>query len=389
MQNYQTNIFDETDEIVPIDQLESEEDVNFEKKDVPKAVLFNTDWTVETLYRQIKKGNIELDPKFQRRDAWDAARKSKLMESIICGFPIPNVVLAEDQNNKGKYLVIDGKQRLSTIFNFIRGDFLLSGLKILDNLNGKNYAQLEKDDAEIINIIENQTIRTVIIRNWPNEAYLYTVFHRLNSGSLPLSTQELRKALHGGKLLDHIDDFIKNSNAYHIIFGDKIDRRMRDVELILRYVAFERFYKNYKGDLKSFLDEVVISYDKNWEIEISKLNIDLAKLDNALKITHQIFGENSFKKWNGTSFEKRINRGIFDALTRYFGDSNFNSKFISEKNKIIDEFKVLCSDQDFKNAIERSTKLSSATKLRYRLVGSKLANIADSDLDEENMRIIS
>ena len=104
MEHVQLELPDDN-EIIPADQQESEEDVQPTKDQSREAVLFNTDWTVETLYRQIEKSNINLDPKFQRREAWDPERKSKLIESILCSFPIPNVVLAEDRSNKGLSLI--------------------------------------------------------------------------------------------------------------------------------------------------------------------------------------------------------------------------------------------------------------------------------------------
>ena len=110
--------FEEEFDIGLDEQQESEGDLNLSKASVSDAVLFNTDWTVETIYRQIEKGNINLDPKFQRREAWSNERKSKLIESILCNYPIPNVVLAEDKQRKGKYIVIDGKQRLTAISGF-------------------------------------------------------------------------------------------------------------------------------------------------------------------------------------------------------------------------------------------------------------------------------
>lgn len=387
MQNDQITLIDD-DEIVPLDQQESEEDIHLKKELIKQSVMFNTDWTVETLFRQIDKGNIDLDPKFQRRDAWDLTRKSKLIESIICGFPIPNVVLAEHQSSKGKYLVIDGKQRLSSIASFLRDEFALSGLQILENLNGKKFSQIAANFQEEANTVENQTIRTVIIRNWPDEDYLYTVFYRLNSGSLPLSSQELRKALHGGRLLDYLDDFIRNSDAYKLVFGGKIDRRMRDVELALRFISFDRFYNSYKGDLKKFLDESVIYYDRNWDTGQAILDDDLAKFDNALITTHEIFGIDSFKKWNGENFERRINRAVFDTVARYFGDHNIRAAAITNRDAIVMQFKDLCqTNEEFKNAIERTTKTPAATNVRYRLWGERLARILGLQLNSLEMRL--
>ncbi len=70
-----------------------------------QAVLFTTDWTVETVLAQLERKNIDLNPRFQRRDAWSIAAKSKYVESIVLGLPIPQIVLAEKKGERGKYIV--------------------------------------------------------------------------------------------------------------------------------------------------------------------------------------------------------------------------------------------------------------------------------------------
>ena len=105
----------------------SEPEVEFEdeqtEEEVPAdtpvgAVVQGTDWTTETLVGQLQRGNIILNPRFQRRDAWQRPRKSKFIESLIVGLPIPQIVLAESKTERGKFIVIDGKQRLLAILQF-------------------------------------------------------------------------------------------------------------------------------------------------------------------------------------------------------------------------------------------------------------------------------
>lgn len=375
--------------VAPLDQQESEDDIHLDRNKANDAVLFNTDWTVETIFRQIEKGNIDLDPQFQRREAWDADRKSKFIESIICSLPIPNIVLAEDRKRKGRYVVIDGKQRLFTISSFWKDEFKLKNLTIRDDLNGYAFAQLVADKADEVSALENYPIRTIIIRNWPNEDYLYTVFYRLNSGSLPLSPQELRKALHGGKLLDFLDEFVRSSGEFKEVFGDKVDPRMRDVELALRYVAFDMFYIKYSGNLKVFLDETVRFFDANWSDENSALSQSLLRLSLALKTTSRIFGADAFKKWNGSKFERRVNRAIFDVMTRYFSDEKIAFLADEKAAEVIAGFKDLCQENaSFRNAVERTTKSPEATSARHVLWGKRLGEIVGATLDQTSMRLI-
>jgi Protein of unknown function DUF262 len=84
------------------------------------AVVTGTDWTTETVVSQLKRGNIQLDPRFQRRDAWKRDRKSRFIESLIVGLPIPQIVLAESKRERGRFIVLDGKQRLLSILQGAR-----------------------------------------------------------------------------------------------------------------------------------------------------------------------------------------------------------------------------------------------------------------------------
>lgn len=377
------------DTLAPLDQQENEEDVHPENSRIGDAVLFNTDWTVETLYRQIEKGNINLDPQFQRREAWNIERKSKFIESILCNLPIPNVVLAEEKGSKGRYIVIDGKQRLFSVLSFFRGEFQLRGLAIRSDLNGYSFPRLLEENNDAVSSIENYPIRTVIIRNWPDEDYLYTVFYRLNSGSLPLSPQELRKALHGGPLLDYLDEYIQQSEAFRSVFGDRLDPRMRDVEIALRFVAFDRFYNDYKGDLKAFLDNTVLIFNQAWDQEKPALDLSLARFDIALEVSRDVFGSNAFKKWNGNEYERRINRAIFDVITRYFSDQNLKHTVLAQRDAIVPCYENLCAtDERFRNAIERTTKTPAATYARHLLWGQALAQVLGRALDEHTMRLV-
>ncbi|ARI04389.1 TPA: DUF262 domain-containing protein [Pseudomonas aeruginosa] len=379
--------FDEEFDINTDDQQESENDLKLSKSSISDAVLFNTDWTVETIFRQIAKGNINLDPKFQRREAWNDERKSKLIESILCNYPIPNVVLAEDKNHKGKYIVIDGKQRLTSISSFLSNEISLEKLSVRSDLNSKKFSDLESNGTDDISTLENYPIRTIIIRNWPNEDYLYSVFYRLNSGSLPLSPQELRKALHGGRLLETIDDYISQSHPFKSIFGAKPDPRMRDVEIVLRYVAFDLFYEQYDGNLKRFLDSTVTHFDTDWSQKQISAVQSLKKLDNALTLTHKVFGENSFKKWNGEKYERRPNRAVIDIMTRFFSDITQISPQDSQTIEAC--FKTTCNqDERFRNSIERTTKTPTAVRTRHLIWGEKLSKILGKNLDQENMRLV-
>ena len=102
---------------------EQEEDIDqLNKLDLSEMAITGTDWTAETIVNQINKGNILLSPYFQRRDAWNVKIKSRFIESLFLGLPIPQIILAERKEKKGSYIVIDGKQRLLSLQQFVEGD---------------------------------------------------------------------------------------------------------------------------------------------------------------------------------------------------------------------------------------------------------------------------
>src|SRR5712664_1765805 len=117
------------------------------------AVVSGTDWTTETIVSQLKRGNIQLNPRFQRRDAWKPDRKSRFIESLIVGLPIPQIVLAASKEHRGKFIVLDGKQRLLTISQFWglgEGEtdgYTLSGLTLRGDLKKRSFLELSTKPA--------------------------------------------------------------------------------------------------------------------------------------------------------------------------------------------------------------------------------------------------
>ncbi|MDP1995937.1 MAG: DUF262 domain-containing protein [Gallionella sp.] len=378
-------IEDELD-VIPQDQQENESDLVDETIAFKDAVVMNADWTVETLNGQVGKGNIDLEPSFQRRAVWGNVRQSRLIESIIAGMPIPNIVLAENKKHRGKFIVIDGKQRLLGIRNFMTDSFVLSGLDIRKDLNGKKYSGLPAEDKEYF---DNNTIRSTVIKNWSDEKFLFAIFYRLNSGSLQLSPQELRRALIGGRLLDAIEQYVVTSESFHAIFGNKLDPRMRDSELVLRFIAFDKNYQNYQGNLRKFFDETAEQYEKNWDADEADLKERFARLDLALNATKQIFKENALKKWANGKFERRINRAVFDCMTRYFAEQQVADAAIANADAVVKAFQSLCdSSEPFRNAIERSTKDVKTTKTRLDEWGNMLAGSLGATFDEASTAIV-
>lgn len=370
--------------VIPDDQQEDEDDLpkNVSFKD---AVVMNADWTIETIDSQINKGNIDLQPGFQRRAAWDDTRKSRLIESVIVGMPVPNIVLAENKDHRGRFIVIDGKQRLLSINEFIKGAYTLRGLDMRSDLNKLTYANLPSADKEYL---DNSTIRSTVIKNW-SENFLYKTFFRLNSGSLPLSPQELRKTLIGGKLLESIENYLVNSKAFHTTFGDGLDKRMRDSELVLRFIAYDRALMDYRGDFKEFLDKTTTYYEESdWAAVEADVLAKFTRLDNALTAANAVFGKDCFKKWLGNKYERVINRAIFDCIARFFAEPVVAQAAIARSVDVVQCFKAVCLETEFKDAVEKTPKTTGATNSRIALWGERLSYTIGLAFDKDTLRIV-
>jgi uncharacterized protein with ParB-like and HNH nuclease domain len=366
----------------PDSQQESEDDLS--KVSFKDAVVTNTDWTIESINLQMNKGTIDLQPSFQRRGAWDETRKSRLIESIIVGMPVPNIVLAERKDQRGRFIVIDGKQRLLAIQEFMKEGYKLRGLDLREDLNGKSFGVLEGNDRESF---ENSTLRATLIKNWQDENFLWAAFYRLNVGSLPLSPQELRKALIGGKLIDAIEEYLQSSKPFQNIFGIGLDKRMRDSELVLRFLAFDRDITAYKGDFKDFLDQTTRYYEQDWDVRIAEVRTGFERLDLALTTAATIFGESVFRKWLGDRYERVSNRAVFDCIARFFAEKDVADLAVKNTDAVLGTFHGLCGDPKFRAYIEGSTKTLEATYTRLSMWGDGLAKNIGKGLDLATLRI--
>jgi len=371
---------------------ENEDDLTGLGKDsFSAAVLWATDWTTETIISQLKKGNIELSPSFQRRDAWGSDRKSRFIESIFLGLPIPQIILAERKDKRGSYVVIDGKQRLLSIRQFCVNEnedtfdsLYLKGLVVLNDLNNKNFNDIkhELDFSNYISAFENQSIRTVIIRNWPNQNFLYTVFLRLNTGSLPLSPQELRQALNPGPFTGFADSFSVDSNQIkNALRIKKPDYRMRDVEIVVRYFAFRNFFENYTGNLKDFLDKTCELLNTQWKTDNVNILAQGEELNEAIITTFEIFSENAFNKFSKSGYTGIFNRPVYDIMTYYFSFPQIKEAALNNKNGVVEIFEQLCTnDGDFLKSLETSTKNIEPTIKRFSTWGLALKNLFNIDI---------
>lgn len=345
------------------------------------------DWTVETVAQQIRQGNIDLDPSFQRRNAWGDQRRSRLIESFILNFPVPQIVLAENPHKKKTFVVIDGKQRLMTVAGLYlenyRGYWYQSrfvGLSVLKHLNqvALDDFLLDPNYEDERRQLANADIRTTIIAGFRDENVLYDIFYRINTGSVPLSSQELRQVLNQGPFAQYLIRITSTSNPLWKVLRIQVpDPRLRDVELLLRLVAWRRYYKPYVGNMKPFLDNTMKGLNEEWNKESGVVEELVSEIMKGIEAVHELFGIDAGRKYRSGKFERSLNRVLFEVQVYYFSFPEIRERAYQRRTSFLEGFKNLSSDSAFTSSIESTTKSIENYVLRFDKYRGMLAKVLD------------
>ena len=355
------------------------------------------DWTIETMVQQIRQGHIDLDPAFQRRNAWKDHRRSRLIESFILNFPVPQIVLAENPRERKSYIVIDGKQRLMTIAGVYLRDYrgywtepALSGLAVLTSLNDVlldellNAPQYQAERRQL----DNSDIRTTVIAGFSDESILYDIFYRINTGSVPLSTQELRQVLNRGEFARYLLEVTNEPNPLWTTMGiDAPDARLRDVELLLRLVVWKRFASTYRGNLKKFLDDSMDWLNKNWGSEEETIRKVVRNIMHGVEAGLKVFQENLGRKFKDGKYERQLNRAIFEVQVYYLTDPVLRKACLERPTQLRSAFERLSGDPTFLASVESTTKSLENYRQRFDRYRGVLGKLFDTSVPRLPLRI--
>jgi hypothetical protein len=302
--------------------------------------------------------------------------------------PIPQIVLAERKEQRGTYIVLDGKQRLITLAQFageLEPDhpviamsketppLKLSGLKILDQLNNKSYEDIGNapEFVQVKTQFDNHTIRSALIRNWPDEDYLYEVFIRLNTGSAKLSPQELRQAMKPGEFTEFLSVRSSQSSILQAILNiDGPDFRMRDIDLLLRMISYSYRLAEYKGNLKAFLDETHDILNANWVTHGPTVIALVDQIEDALNFLADNLGGPQYvgRRIKNGDKESAINRALLDVQLASALPLR-NRELFDERDLSLGQvtYEVCMGSAAFVESISGTTKSVSAVRTRYKL----------------------
>jgi len=345
----------------------------FSTKDIK---ITNATVLLPSLINRLKHNEIDLNPDFQRNNnLWDKRKMSRLIESILLKLPLP--VFYFDVSEPDKWIIVDGLQRLSTIQKFfVDKDLVLNHLEFLTDLNGLKYDDL---DRSFQRVIDDTAFITYQIEAQTPKKVRYSIFHRINTGGLPLNAQEIRQALNQeGQGVNFLKEVSEDRNFKNIAkFSSK---RMSDRELVLRFIAFKLtsykdFNFNFMGD---FLDEAMEKLDKKNDEELKELKDELI---GTLEFSEKILGNNHrFSRFIGNNTKtKTLNRSLFDVITVCFSEIKNKEKFKERKEIFLTKFLALLKDErsDFTKAITEGTSGKSAIESRFEIMDDLINEVLD------------
>ena len=332
-----------------------------------------------------EREGLILNPSFQRKDVWKRKQRSELVESILMGIPIPIIYLFETA--EGRKQVVDGRQRITAIIDFLNNEFPLKDLKILHELNGLRFSDLDK---KLQGAFEDYQLFMYVIQPPTPERVKYDIFDRVNRGGTRLNSQEMRNALYGGKVTALLTE-LSDSDAFLKATEKGVDRtRMKDQYIILRSLAFLLWLNgdlkqirgmepiDYKSDIDDFLAKVMIAINAHLDEEV--LRNTRGKFLSAMERIHRMLGRDAFRfnpKESGT--RRPINMLLFEGLTYLFTFEeveNKNTKSLVEKWKL---------DMDSTESVFRSSVDATARVIdRFNEVEHLLKQIKNVTDDQEN-----
>lgn len=341
-----------------------------------KKVVFSAiDYNLKDLAEQALTGDLDLQPQYQRRLRWSSERKSRLIESFLMNVPVPPIFLSEEAD--GTYAVIDGKQRITAITEFLSDELELSGLQYYKSLNGRTLSTLESADRNFLS--KRIPLRAVIILSQsPPEIRLET-FKRLNTGGVSLNAQEIRNIAFRGPLNDLVME-LSVDHRFHRLLKIKdrersaMHQQMRDAELVLRFLAFKDTWKSFDGSIKGHMDGFMAREQHIGAAEVDELRV---AFQHALDVVEAAFGHRAFSRYmaDKARWRNQVVAAVYDA--QMLSSQGYDADRLGGRHeRVLEELEKLFSDTKFREATEAATNAKSSFEFRIDAMGKLLKRVS-------------
>ncbi|MEO5329603.1 MAG: DUF262 domain-containing protein [Magnetococcus sp. THC-1_WYH] len=284
------------------------------------------DMSIGEIMNLYRDKELIINPAFQRLFRWDLPRKTKFVESIFLGIPIPPIFVF--QNDKGTWELVDGLQRLSTIFELtgildkMETPLILGRTKYLPSLEGKRWDASNSSAGDGIGkklqiVLKRARMRVEILKEESDQSSKYELFQRLNTGGIPLTEQEVRNCtalMINPSFHEWINRLAQDSNFIRAINKTKrsIDEQ-NHVELALRFIVYRNKKHSGDFDVHSFLDDSLIELAKTFDTKFSKSEERV--FCETFRIIYNSIGHGAFKKWDGTKFSGIFSISAFEVIS--------------------------------------------------------------------------
>jgi Protein of unknown function DUF262 len=341
-----------------------------------------SDFSIYELHHRWTQGFVRLQPEFQREMVWTEDKQIKLVESVLARIPLPVIYLADDGDTLD---VVDGQQRLTTLFAFIEGrfaerdapeairrkgddlteghPFVLRNLTLMKELNKKRFDTIEPKTRRLF---EQTQLTCFVLQANTSPQAKFQIFGRLNEGTTPLNPQEIRNAIYRGPGLELVRSLAEPNSRFRVVAGaDRSYARMRADELVLRGIAFSwRGSKSYKGDLKGFINDALDALNKASDAERAEVKRVFL---HAIAFAQLVFGDHAWQRydpvkqeWSG-HISGPLVEAVSAAATRVF-PMTLPDK--GQASRILKGFEELCGDNAFTNAILTATQTAANVRAR-------------------------
>jgi hypothetical protein len=329
-----------------------------------RLVFQASDLSLGTISSMVEREAIDIRPSYQRRERWHARKQSALIESFLLNVPVPPVYLAEDEY--GRYSVVDGKQRITSIFRFMSNELALSNLETFREVEGLRFSQLPQDLKNALEV--RPYLRVITLLKQSDPQLKFEVFTRLNRGGEAMSPQELRNVAFRGELNDAI--YLLAEHAFlRKALKIKDERssaytKMLDAELVLRFLTMRDRWRYFSGDYRTEMDRFMI---ENQHADDDQLSAYRNAFIGALETCENIWGKAAFKRPAPNGWRDLLLTGMYDAemvavdlLTK-----PDRLRAIEHRRSIIEKTRSLFGDSQFDTAVRVGT--NTPARIFYRI----------------------
>lgn len=300
---------------------------------------------------------------FQREYVWPRTKADRFIESLLLGLPVPGIFLVKEQS--GRLLVLDGHQRLYSIRAYYDGvihgeEYRLQNVQ--ERFLGKRYRDLDLEDRRRLD--DSIIHATVIRQDEPGEdqSSIYIIFERLNTGGVNLQPQEIRVALYHGELVAALGA-LNDNPAWRSLVGAK-SKRLKDMEMILRFFAFYFYGPSYRRPMKDFLNRYMAS--NQGLARQSKEELTGVFTSTATVIADAI-GHRAFRP------VRAVNAAVLDSVMVGVARRVAHGP-IKNKEMLVEQYKKLLENQDYRSAVETGTSQETNVATRLRLATDYFAS---------------